>query len=57
MAVNGNSLVGLDKQDAINLLRSSPRLIQLVINSQVSFLLSITQHCFMFHSLLWLVMV
>ncbi len=36
VAINGKSLAGLDKQDAINLLRSSPRLIQVVVNSKVS---------------------
>ena len=36
VAINGNSLAGLQKHEAVNLLRSSSRLIQLVLdNSQV----------------------
>ena len=35
VAINGKSLAGLEKQDAVNLLRSSPRLVQIVINPKV----------------------
>ncbi|XP_028398955.1 uncharacterized protein LOC114522468 [Dendronephthya gigantea] len=33
VAINGNGLAGIEKEEAVNLLRSSPRLIQLVLNN------------------------
>ena len=36
IAINGKSLAGLENSEAVNLLRSSPRLIQVVVSSKVN---------------------
>ena len=34
--INGHSLIGVTQQEAVDLLRASPKLIQLVISTQVN---------------------